>query len=111
MNYKIREIGDVTIIDLEEDIITEHVEEFDEIFESLLSKSKYNIVINFRNINFLCSSGLGVIVSVFKKLKEQGGAIKLLNMNDRVRRLFEITRLNKLMEEFDDEDSAVKSYI
>lgn len=50
-------------------------------------------VIDFANTGYIDSSGLGVLVSLSKKLKEFGGELRLSGLGDELRMLFELTRL------------------
>jgi anti-sigma B factor antagonist len=53
--------------------------------------------INLRDVSYLDSTGLGVFVGLFKKLKENGGELRLIELSDRLQRLFEITGLGNIM--------------
>jgi len=55
------------------------------------------MMINLKDVSYLDSTGLGVFVGLFKKLKENGGELRLVELSDRVRRLFEITGLGNVM--------------
>ena len=51
----------------------------DEIDDILMSKSIKNIIFNFRNINFMDSSGIGVIIGRYKKISNDGGKVMVVN--------------------------------
>ncbi|WP_462410258.1 anti-sigma factor antagonist [Neobacillus sp. Marseille-QA0830] len=57
-----------------------------------------NIVIDLKNVSYLDSTGLGVFVGLFKQLKQKGGELKLMNLSNRLQRLFEITGLSHIMD-------------
>ncbi|HAN09294.1 MAG TPA: anti-sigma factor antagonist [Clostridiales bacterium] len=63
---------------------------------SLVEKSKNNIHMNFRNLEYIDSTGLGALVSVQKKVKEYNGCITLKNLNPNVYKLFKMTSLDKI---------------
>ena len=110
MKHSLNEVEGIQLVELGEDIVTENVEEFDAIIRGIIENSKYKIILNLKNVNFMCSSGLGVIVAGFKSTRENDGDIKITFMNDRIRRLFEITRLNKVISEYDNNEQAIKSF-
>lgn len=64
------------------------------------------VVIDMSELDFIDSSGLVVIVSLARKLREQNGDVVLLNINEKVRLIFEITRANLLFKIYDDMSSA-----
>ena len=56
------------------------------------------VVLDFTNVSYLDSSGLGMIVGLYVSAKSQGCKLKLVNLNQRIRELFSITRLAPLFE-------------
>ena len=53
-------------------------------------------VIDFVKTGYIDSSGLGVLVSLSKKIREQGGELRLAGLNDDLQTLFELTKLDTL---------------
>ena len=69
-----------------------------------------DMILDFGQVTFIDSSCLGTIVSMAKKLREKKGDIKLINLSDDVRSIFQITRLDRVLEIFDDSNAAVQSF-
>lgn len=65
-------------------------------------------VLNLSGVEYIDSSGLGQLVSIWVSCKNRRGHLTLLNPTKRVRRLFEITRLHTIFEIFEDESEAVQ---
>lgn len=77
----------------------------------LLAKDKQlNLVIDMGGIDFIDSSGLGVLVASLRTVNKIGGDIKIASLQDQVRSIFELTRLHRLFEIFDDSGTAAKSF-
>jgi anti-sigma B factor antagonist len=53
-------------------------------------------VIDFSKTGYIDSSGLGVLVSLSKKIREQGGDLRLAGLNEDLQTLFELTKLDTL---------------
>ena len=53
------------------------------------------LVIDMLEVGYLDSSGIGVLVEVFRRMNASGGQFKLSGVGQRVRSVFEITRLDK----------------
>ena len=53
-------------------------------------------VIDFTKTGYIDSSGLGVLVSLSKKVREQGGDLRLAGLNEDLQTLFELTKLDTL---------------
>ena len=58
------------------------------------------IVIDLEKVGYVDSSGLATLVEILKKSKSQGGQLALACMSDKVKSLFEITKLDKLFSIF-----------
>jgi anti-anti-sigma factor len=56
------------------------------------------------------SAGIGLLVGKFLSVRRRGGAIKLLHVTQRCRRLLHMTRLDSVFEIFDHEDQALHSF-
>ena len=56
------------------------------------------------------SSGLGVLVSLSKKIREQGGELRLSSLNEDLRTLFELTKLDTLFRIADDKEQALEGF-
>lgn len=64
----------------------------------LLSKGEYNFEIDFKQCTFIDSTGLGVLVSTYKKCMEKKGNFTLYSINADVMKLFKLTRLDKVFD-------------
>ncbi|HLR52230.1 MAG TPA: STAS domain-containing protein [Candidatus Avamphibacillus sp.] len=69
--------------------------------KELLNLTKNNGVtvnVDMNNVNYMDSTGLGVFISAVKSTKENNSHLKLVNLHERVLRLFEITGLIEIMD-------------
>ncbi|MGI6227282.1 MAG: STAS domain-containing protein [Peptococcales bacterium] len=65
----------------------------------LLQNGKSKFLVDFSNCNFIDSTGLGMLVAIYKKCAEQGGELSLCSINDtNVLKVFQLTRLDKVFE-------------
>lgn len=60
------------------------------------------IVFDFQNTVFMDSSGIGVIVGRYKKISLLGGNIKAIHVNERIKKIFMISGLYKIVDISDD---------
>ncbi|MBO3445798.1 MULTISPECIES: anti-sigma F factor antagonist [Clostridia] len=81
----------------------------DEIDDILISKSIKNIIFNFKNINFMDSSGIGVIIGRYKKISSEGGRVTVVNANDRIKKIFNLSGMNKIIGVYDTYEEVVSS--
>ncbi len=83
--------------------------EFKESFTKFAEQT-VNFVLDLGNLDFLDSTGLGSLVACLKAISEKDGDIRIANMSEKPRMVFEITRAYKIFEIFDDVEVAVMSY-
>jgi len=81
--------------------------EMRETLRDLIEKGHYQIVINLAEVPYLDSAALGVMVDTVRRVREHEGGISLVAATPFVRRAFEITRLVKIFQMYDDNDSAL----
>ena len=68
------------------------------------------VLVDFANTGYIDSSGLGVLVSLAKKLREEGGEMRLAGLNPDLRTLFELTKLDTLFNITDSLDEALSAF-
>ncbi|PYS11567.1 MAG: anti-sigma factor antagonist [Acidobacteria bacterium] len=79
-----------------------------DLMNGLLADGKRHFVVNLAGVDYMDSSGLGQLVSIWTSIRNKNGYLTLLNPSKRVRRLFEITRLHTVFEVFEQEPAAVE---
>lgn len=80
------------------------------VFDKIIGTKKEKIVLNFKDVSYVDSSGLATLVEILKGLRFYGGRLKLTNLSTKVRNLFEITKLEKLFDIASEEEEAVKAF-
>ncbi len=65
------------------------------------------IIINCENVNFIDSSGLGLIVSIYKTLLKRERKFALTSLNDRTKEIFILTKLDKILTLTESDEDAV----
>ena len=76
----------------------------------LSAAGKFKVVIDLSNVEYIDSTGLGILVICFTSLKKQGGALKLVNPNKRNVELLLLTKLHTVFEVFNEVPDAVNSF-
>jgi len=64
-------------------------------------------LLDLSGVDYMDSAGLGLLLSIYATIRNQGGELKLLNVAPRVRELLKITALLNVFQIFDDEVSAI----
>lgn len=85
-------------------------ERMDRTLDNLLSQGKKNIIVDLGGVNILNSSGMGILISGYSKVRDNGGLLKLANITNKIQGLLSITKLNQIFEIYTTADEAVKSF-
>lgn len=76
----------------------------------LAAAGKHNVVVDLAGVDYIDSTGLGILVICFTSLKKSGGALKLVNPNKRNVELLLLTKLHTVFEVFLEVQDAVNSF-
>ncbi len=111
METATRLVADVTVLDISGRItVGEGNVMLREIVRDLADKGRKAIVLNLGDVNYIDSSGLGELVKAHTTIRNQGGQLKLANLNKRVDDLLQMTHLSAVFDIQKDEASAIKSF-
>jgi anti-sigma B factor antagonist len=111
LNIKTRQEGNVTILDLSGKItLGENTGILRDELRSLMAQGSKNIVLNMKDVGYVDSAGLGELVGAYTTAANQGGAVKLLHLQGKMRDLMQITKLHTIFPAFEDEQQAIQSF-
>jgi len=106
----IKNKGSVSVIYLNGYLDAHTAPQLENNLSELIDNSKYNIVVNFEDLNYISSAGLGVFMAYIEKIRENEGDIKLSSMSDKVYNIFDLLGFPLLYEIFKSEDEAVNKF-
>ncbi len=107
---KIREVENVSIIDLNGFLDAHTAPHLENAFTELINNKRFNIVVNFKELNYISSAGLGVFMAFVETVRDNKGDIKLSNMTAKVFNIFDLLGFPLLYQIFDSEDEAIKKF-
>ncbi|KAA3619344.1 MAG: anti-sigma factor antagonist [Calditrichaeota bacterium] len=76
----------------------------------LIDQGKANVVADLGKVNWMNSSGLGILIGGLTTMRNKNGDIKLARATERIQSLLMITKLLTVFETFDTLDEAVQAY-
>ncbi|MBW1721808.1 MAG: STAS domain-containing protein [Deltaproteobacteria bacterium] len=110
MDFSTEKHGDVVVLSLQGDVLdADNSQEFKKDIASVLESNK-KVVFDMRTMRFIDSSGCGALLSCVRKLKNSEGDLKLFGLSEQVRSLFQIIRLDQILDIFDTKEEAVKAF-
>lgn len=111
LNLDVSRTGDIAVVRCRGRIVFgQEADELRGLILSLLKESN-RIVLNLAWVVHVDSSGLGILVASFISARHRGAEIKFAALSPRTRRLFTITKMDRLFEVYDSPEEAVKSFL
>jgi len=110
MSFEVHKSDGITIIDVKGQLIVGNRQELKQKVLDELESGSRRFLIDFAGTGYIDSSGLGVLVSLSKKIREQNGELRLANLNEDLRTLFELTKLDSLFHIAGNRDEALASF-
>ena len=111
MTLKERRVGDISILELAGRLVID--DGYDELrgkIGQLADQRRVNVVVDLKDVTYVDSCGVGLLIGKYVSLRRQGGDLKLLNLTRRSQHLMEITKLLDVFETFDSEEQALASF-
>jgi anti-sigma B factor antagonist len=109
MNLKTESNGGTVIVFVKEERLDAHnSSELKVEMNRLFDAGSVNLIIDLKDVLFIDSSGLGVLVSGFKNASTRQGSIKLSGLQTQVKSMFELTRLHRVFDIFTTVDDALE---
>ena len=96
MGFKVSEKGDVTLIRIGGQLVVGNRQQLKERVLEQLERGGRKFVVDFCKTDYIDSSGLGVLVTLSKKIREEGGELSLVSLSGNFRTLFELTKTDSL---------------
>jgi anti-sigma B factor antagonist len=110
MGFQVSQNDEITLVEVEGQLIVGNRQELKQQVLQRLEGGDRKFVIDFANTGYIDSSGLGVLVSLSKKIREQGGELRLASLNEDLRTLFELTKLDTLFRIADTKAEALEGF-
>ncbi len=102
--------ADVVIVDVDGQLIVGNRQELKQKILDALEAGDRKFLIDFTRTGYIDSSGLGVLVSLSKKIRDEGGELRLAGLNEDLRTLFELTKLDTLFAISDTAHEALAAF-
>lgn len=104
----IRYNGNAVIVDLVGEIDMNSSAQLREQLIEILRKKHRVTIINLAEVSFMDSSGLAVLIEAMQVTNRQATQLKIAGLNDRIRSIFEISRLDSIFSIYDTEEAALR---
>ena len=110
LDYEKKENGDVTVFSLKGNLDALTAPQLKKEIEALLAARKIHVVFDLSALELIDSSGVGAIVSLFKRVRTLQGDVKIARLAGQPSEIFKLLRLDRAFEIFDSVDAAVARF-
>ncbi len=107
MSFILTRTDHLLVVEVDGQLVVGNRQEFKQAILDQVEQGATTVVIDFTRSPYIDSSGLGALVSLGKRLREMGGDLRLAGLNDDLRTLFELTRLDALFPLFASREDAL----
>ena len=109
METTTEQIGNVLKIKLTGRLVASCAEDFKQLLLSS-AKTSNQILLDLSQMNYIDSSGLGAVVFAHQEITRQGGQLKIASLQPKPRVVFDITKVYRIFDIYDDVETAISSF-
>ena len=108
MKFSQRELQGAVVLEIQGKLTGgPEAEQFRNVFRELVQDGKKRIIVDLKKVDWINSTGLGILISGYTTVRKAGGDFVLCNVGDRIDSILYVTKLNVLFHTFEDEEQAV----
>jgi anti-sigma B factor antagonist len=105
-----RSFEDVNIIELKGYLDAHTAPKLEEAISNLVNNNRYKIIVNFSNLDYISSAGLGVFMAYIETIRSKGGDIKFSSMNEKIYNIFDLIGFTKIYEFHKTDEEAIQKF-
>lgn len=111
MKFSQREYKGFPVVDLKGKLTGgPEAETFRDLFKSLVQQGKKHVILNLREVEWISSTGIGIMIRGYKTVREADGDLVIVQVGERTQQVFNILRLDHIFKIVADEDEAVAAF-
>lgn len=109
---KLKKLRDIGIIVPEGEIVFENSNPLKKEVKNKIKKAEdiNKLIVDLERVSYLDSSGVGFLISLLKFMRQQDGKMVLTNINDKVERVIELTKLDGIIDIYDNSEKALEDF-
>jgi anti-sigma B factor antagonist len=79
--------------------------------DNLLKQGCHYYLLDLENLDYISSAGLGVLMGILREVREKDGDLKIINMSEKIARVFDLLGFSRLMKVYPSEPEALDSFV
>jgi len=109
-NLNLKSIDEVNVLELKGYLDAHTAPILEQAISNLIKENKYNIVVNFADLNYISSAGLGVFMAFIENIRDKGGDIKFSSMSEKIYNVFDLIGFPLIYEFYKSDDEAIQKF-
>ncbi len=106
----VRKVSEMTcVVDIQGEVTSAAENQMMDAFTQATTQGARNIILNFKELEYMNSSGIGLLVTMLIRARRQAYTLMACGLSEHYRQIFELTRLNDAIRIFSDEDEAMRA--
>ncbi len=110
MNISIERQRDVTVVSVSGSLDALTADQLGAAFGEQVASGNTRLVAHCADLEYTSSAGLRVLLATIKETRQRGGDLRLASVQDKVRRVLELSGFTGILQCYDDVDAAVSSF-
>lgn len=110
MSFKISDQDGITLVEVDGELTVGNRERFKQVVLARVESGERKFLMDFGESSYIDSTGLGALVSLSRKIREAGGRMRLTGLNEDLRTLFELTKLDTVFDLADTRAAAMTDF-
>lgn len=105
-----RDEGNIKVLSLKGFLDAHTAPSLESAIQKCIDEKKFKIIVNFKELTYISSAGLGVFMGFIEEVRQHDGDIKLVEMSSKIFRVFDLLGFPALYDIFDTEREAVAKF-
>lgn len=110
MQMTVNAVGDVKVVEFEGKLDTHTSPDAREQLTELIDNREKKILLNFEKLDYISSAGLRVLLGAAKQLKTANGELRICDLNEVVKEVFDISGFSTILRVFDSDVEALDNF-
>jgi anti-sigma B factor antagonist len=106
-----RQLGDVTVVDVRGRFTMIEGEAVHEMLLDLIQDGRRKLLLNFRDVTYLDSSGVGQLVRALSTAQKSSAQLRAVDLSPHVAEVLQLVNLHRIFADFADEQAALRSFL
>jgi len=109
LKFSRRDVNDAVVVDVKGQLTGgPEAETFRDMFKSIVADGKKNVIVNLKDVEWISSTGIGIMIRGYKTVREADGHFILVHVGERTQQIVNVLRLYDIFKILETEEQALE---